>query len=65
MDNVFAISVKDVQQIAMRKIGRKLTIEELEQIQRGIEFGLELSWMEVVEDSIDEIFNKQKGETKC
>ena len=52
MDNIFVIQVDDVQRIAGKKIGRELTIEELEQVQKGVEFGLELSWMEIIEDAI-------------
>ncbi len=55
MDNIFVIRVDDVQRIAGKKIGRELTIEELEQVQKGVEFGLELSWMEIIEDAIDEL----------
>ena len=52
---MFVIRVDDVQRIAGKKIGRELTIEELEQVQKGVEFGLELSWMEIIEDAIDEL----------
>ncbi|MBC8175396.1 MAG: hypothetical protein H8E82_07065 [Candidatus Marinimicrobia bacterium] len=55
MKNIFKITVDDVQYISRKKIGRNLTIEELEKVQKGVEFGLELSWMEVIEDSIDEL----------
>lgn len=55
MENVFKITVDDVQNIARKKIGRNLTIEELEQVQKGVEFGLELSWMEIIEDAVDEL----------
>ncbi len=40
MKNLFVISDADVQYAAERKIGRKLTIEELEQVGKGLEFGL-------------------------
>ncbi|MBL7046882.1 MAG: hypothetical protein ISR95_04555 [Candidatus Marinimicrobia bacterium] len=55
MKNIFKITVDDVQYISRKKIGRNLTIEELEKVQKGVEFGLELSWMEVIQDSIDEL----------
>lgn len=59
MENIFCISVEDVQSIALERVGRKLTIEELEQIQKGVEFGLELSWDVVVKTAIDEITENQ------
>jgi len=55
MKNIFRIQVEDVQILAKEKLGRKLTIEELEQVQKGVEFGLELSWDVVVKTAIDEI----------
>ena len=65
MRNIFVISVEDVQCLAKEKIGRKLTIEELEQVQRGVEFGLEC-WEEVVltaiEDLQDIVITKRLGE---
>ncbi len=47
--------MEDVQNISMERMGRVLTIEELEQVQKGVEFGLELSWMEIIEDAVDEL----------
>lgn len=55
MENIFKITVDDVQNISRKKTGRNLSIEELEQVQKGVEFGLELSWVEIIEDSIDEL----------
>jgi hypothetical protein len=55
MKNIFCISVKDVQIIALQRIGRKLTLDELEQVRKGVEFGLELSWDVVVKTAIDEV----------
>ena len=55
MDYIFKIGVDDAQHIARKRIGRELTIEELEKVQKGVEFGLELSWDEVVKTAIDEI----------
>jgi len=60
MKNVFVISVEDVQYFAREKIGRKLTIGELEQVQRGIEFGLELCWEDVVIAAIEELEDSTK-----
>jgi hypothetical protein len=65
MDYIFRISVEDVQSIALRRIGRELCLEELEQVQRGVEFGLELSWMDVVQDAIDEIISDKKFQRRC
>lgn len=54
MKNLFTISSEDVQCIAKKKIGRILTIEELERVQKGIEFGLEC-WEDVVFTAIEEL----------
>jgi len=56
MKNVFVISVEDVQYFAKKKLGRKLSIEELEQVQKGVEFGLEC-WEDVVITAIEELEN--------
>ena len=42
--------------LAEIKIGRKLTIEELEQIGKGLEFGLEC-WEDVANTAIDEVIS--------
>ena len=47
MKNIFLISDADVQPLAVKTIGRELTEEELESVQKGIEFGLEC-WEDVV-----------------
>lgn len=54
MKNLFTISSEDVQYVAKKKLCRKLTTDELYQVQRGIEFGLEC-WEEVVGYAIDEL----------
>lgn len=54
MKYIFTIPVEDVQNLAMEKIDRKLTYEELEEVQKGVECGLEC-WEEVVCDAIDEL----------
>ena len=56
MKNIFTIPVSDVQWIAKEKIGRKLTIEELERVKDGVEFGLEY-WEDVVKVTIEEGIN--------
>lgn len=52
---LFKITTEDAQNTAMQRIGRKLTFDELYQVQRGIEFGLENCWGEVVAAAVDEI----------
>ena len=54
MKDIFVISDEDVQYLAKRKIGRELTIEELEQVKKGVEFGLEC-WEDVVITAIEEL----------
>lgn len=58
MNNLFVISSKDIQYLAEKKIGRKLTVEELELVKKGLEFGLEY-WEEVVNTTIDEVINNK------
>lgn len=57
MKNFFMISTEDVQFVAKKRLGRKLAIEELEQIKKGVEFGLEC-WEDVVKYAIDELGTK-------
>lgn len=54
MEEIFVISVEDVQHLALKKIGRELTQDELYKVKKGIEFGLEC-WEEVVIASIKEL----------
>jgi hypothetical protein len=54
MKYIFTIPVEDVQYLAKKKFGRKLNISELEQVKKGLEFGLEC-WEEVVGYAIDEL----------
>ncbi|RLC35614.1 hypothetical protein DRH29_06020 [candidate division Kazan bacterium] len=58
--NIFVISKKDVQSIALKKFGEKLSVEELEQVKK-VEFGLEC-WEEVVIEAISEILECRKKE---
>jgi len=60
MKNVFTINREDVQRIAMKKLGRKLTTEEIERVKKGVEFGLEC-WEEVVVYAIEEVMEENKG----
>jgi len=48
---IFVITEEDVQSIAKRKLGRKLTEDELYKVKKGIEEGL--MWIEVIEAAID------------
>lgn len=61
--NIFVISKKDVQSIALKKFGEKLSLEELEQVKKGVEFGLEC-WEEVVIEAISEVLEYRKKEIK-
>lgn len=54
MRDIFVISVEDVQYVAKEKIGRELMIEELGQVKKGVEFGLEC-WEDVIIYAIDEL----------
>jgi len=63
MKNLFVISIKDIQYLAQKKIRRKLTIEEIEQVQKGLEFGLEC-WEEVASAAIEEIAGNKDSKTK-
>ncbi|MGB3341582.1 MAG: hypothetical protein WBB37_08890 [bacterium] len=58
MKNIFAISVEEAQYFAQEKIGRKLTCEELYNVKKMVEFGLECCWEEVLITAIREV-NKQ------
>lgn len=53
MKSIFCVSVEDVQYIALKKIGRRLTDDELYTVQKGVQFGLEC-WDDVVTYSIRE-----------
>jgi hypothetical protein len=55
LDYIFQIGVEDAQNIARQRIGRELSIEELERVRKGVEFGLELSWDVVLKTAIDEV----------
>jgi hypothetical protein len=59
MENIFTVPVEDTQHLAKETIGRKLTIEELEQVKKGVEFGLEY-WEDVVITAIKELENQSR-----
>ena len=54
MKILFQLTDEDAQILAMKKIGRKLSAEELEKVKTGLEFGLEY-WEEVIITAIEEI----------
>ena len=54
MKNIFCVSAKDVQNIALKKIGRKLTDDELYTVRKGVQFGLEC-WEDVVTYAIRDV----------
>jgi hypothetical protein len=54
MEHIFLLSVGDIQFVAKDKIGRDLNEDELEQVKKGVEWGLDC-WEEVVKTAIDEI----------
>ncbi len=54
MRNIFTIPVEDVQYLAKKKFGRKLNIYELEQVKKGVEFGLEC-WEDVVKYALSDL----------
>ncbi len=54
MESIFTISDEDVQFVAMTKLGRRLTDDEIEQVQDGVEWGLEC-WEEVVGYAINDL----------
>ena len=53
-DIIFLLQIEDVQNEALLKLGRKLTEDELYQVKKGVEFGLEF-WPEVVRYAIDDL----------
>ena len=54
MEYIFTIPVEDVQYLAKKKFGRELDIDELEQVKKGVEFGLEC-WEDVVKYAMDDL----------
>jgi hypothetical protein len=60
LDYIFKIGIDDAQHIARERIGRELAIEELEQVRKGVEFGLELSCDVVLKTAIDEATSEEE-----
>lgn len=60
MRNIFTISVEDVQYVAERKIGRRLTLVELMEVKKRVGFGLEC-WEEVVGYAIDGVMDIEQS----
>ena len=56
---IFGITVEDIQKIAIDKLGRELTIEELDEVKNGVEYGLFI-WEEVVRYAINEAVKLNK-----
>jgi hypothetical protein len=54
MEHVFLLSVEDVQYVAREKIGRELSEDELEDVKKGVEWGLDC-WEDVVGYAIDNL----------
>jgi predicted P-loop ATPase/GTPase len=54
MRYIFTVPVEDVQYLAMEKFGRKLNFYELEQVKKGVEFGLEC-WEDVVKYALSDL----------
>jgi len=57
LEYIFQVGVDDAQYLAREKIGRELTIEELERVRKGVEFGLEC-WEEVIICAIQDVVSK-------
>lgn len=55
---LFVLTEEEAHLLTEEKIGRRLTDEELEQVQKGLEFGLEF-WEEVMRIAIDEAVKEE------
>ena len=60
MEDIFVISVEDIQHLAKGYIGRELIHEELVRVKKGLNAGLE-SWEYVATVAIDEMIKEQPG----
>jgi len=54
MTSLFTISIGDIQDVAVQRIGRKLTAEELRRVKKGLQSGLGF-WEYMAEVAIDEV----------
>ena len=52
MTYIFTIAVGDIQNVAIERIGRRLSADELHRVKKGVQAGLE-TWESVVEIAID------------
>jgi len=59
MEDIFVITVEEVQHLAKEKFGRYLDTEELKQVQKRAQFGLEC-WEEVVIYAIKDIISENE-----
>jgi len=56
---IFALTEADILQVAGRRFGvNELTEEQMSQVKKGIEFGLEC-WEEVVTAALQEVLDKK------
>ena len=59
MKDFFVITVEEVQHLAKEKLGRYLDSEELKQVQKRVQFGLEC-WEEVLIYAIKDIISENE-----
>jgi len=59
MKNVFSISVEDIQCLAQNEIGRELTIDEINRVQKEINSALEC-WGDIIVGIIIEVASSNK-----
>jgi len=53
MESIYEISVQSIQELALNKIGRILTTEELLWVQRGIEKYIEIYYDDMITSSFE------------
>ena len=56
-EDLFTISIADVQHLALEHIGRELTDDELHRVRDGLQFGLEC-WENVALTAIQEVIEE-------